>query len=209
MRTRVAVPAAAVLALGLAGCATVGRIGMPAPSPPPVRAAEVAALPPPSEQVAEQVTEQVAPPPAPLSPQPELPPPPPAPPAPTLVKPPPTAVAPPVTSSPVTPSSPPVPSPPGPAVPPAPPPRILGQQVSSEDEKRIQGDAQRRIERTERLVKQIDQRRLIGDQHQNLLTVQSFLVKAREALSEKDVQRALTLADKAFLLAEELVKVVR
>ena len=86
---------------------------------------------------------------------------------------------------------------------------FLGQQVSSEDEKRIQSDAQRRIDRTERLVKQIDQRRLIGDQHQNLLTVQSFLVKAREALSEKDVQRALTLADKAFLLAEELVKVVR
>jgi hypothetical protein len=203
MRASVVAPAAAVLALGLAGCATVGRVGLPAPSPPPVRAAEVAALPPPSEQA-----EQVAPPPAPLSPQPELPAPPPAPPAPTLVKPPPLAT-PPVTNAPLTPSSPAVPSAPGPAVPPAPPPRILGQQVSSEDEKRIQGDAQRRIDRTERLVKQIDQRRLIGEQHQNLLTVQSFLVKAREALSEKDVQRALTLADKAFLLAEELVKVVR
>ena len=202
MRARVAVPVAALLALGLAGCATVGRIVLPAPSPPPVRAAEVAALPPPPEEVA-------PPPPAQLSPQPELPPPPPAPPDPTLVKPTPPPMTPPVTSSPVTPSSPGAPSPPGPAVPPAAPPRILGQQVSSEDEKRIQGDAQRRIDRTERLVKQIDQRRLIGDQHQNLLTVQSFLVKAREALSEKDVQRALTLADKAYLLAEELVKVVR
>jgi hypothetical protein len=114
--------------------------------------------------------------------------------------------------TPPVPSSPVAPSPPAAAAPPAPPPpqpRILGQQVSSEDEKRIQGDAQRRIDRTERLVKQIDQRRLAGDQRQNLLTVQSFLVKAREALSEKDVQRALTLADKAFLLAEELVKVVR
>ena len=204
MRARVVVPAAAVLALGLSGCATVGRIGLPAPSPPPVRpaeVAEVAELPLPSANV--------VPPPAPLSPQPELPPPPPAPPEPTLVKPPPTAMTPPVPTSPATPSSPPVPSPPAAPVPPAPPPRILGQQVSSEDEKRIQGDAQRRIDRTERLVKQIDQRRLIGDQHQNLLTVQSFLVKAREALSEKDVQRALTLADKAFLLAEELVKVVR
>ena len=205
MRARVAVPVAALLALGLAGCATVGRIVLPAPSPPPVRAAEVAALPPPPEEVA-------PPPPAQLSPQPELPPPPPAPPDPTLVKPTPPPMTPPVTSSPVTPSSPAAPSPPaapGPAAPPAPAPRVLGQQVSSEDEKRIQGDAQRRIDRTERLVKQIDQRRLIGDQHQNLLTVQSFLVKAREALSEKDVQRALTLADKAFLLAEELVKVVR
>ena len=197
MRARVVVPAA-ILALGLGGCATVGRVGLPAPSPPPVRAAEVAAPPP--------APVSVAPPPTPLSPQPELPPPPPAPPAPTLVKPPPTAMTPAVPSSPVAPSP---PAAAGPAAPPASPPRILGQQVSSEDEKRIQGDAQRRIDRTERLVKQIDQRRLIGDQHQNLLTVQSFLVKAREALSEKDVQRALTLADKAFLLAEELVKVVR
>ena len=207
MRARAVVPAAAVLALGLTGCATVGRIGLPAPSPSPVRAAEVAEvaeLPLPSANA--------VPPPAPLSPQPELPPPPPAPPEPTLVKPPPTAMTPPVPTSPATPSSPPVLSPPAaaaPAVPPAPPPRILGQQVSSEDEKRIQGDAQRRIDRTERLVKQIDERRLVGEQHQNLLTVQSFLVKAREALTEKDVQRALTLADKAYLLAEELVKVVR
>ena len=198
MMARVVVPAAAVLALGLGGCATVGRVGLPAPSPPPVRAVEVAAPPPASVSV--------APPPAPLSPQPELPPPPPAPPAPTLVKPPPAATTPAAPSSPAAPSA---PAAAGPAAPPAPAPRVLGQQVSSEDEKRIQGDAQRRIDRTERLVKQIDQRRLIGDQHQNLLTVQSFLVKAREALSEKDVQRALTLADKAFLLAEELVKVVR
>jgi hypothetical protein len=203
MRGRL-LPTAAVLALGLAGCATVGRVALPAPSPPPVRAAEVAAPPPASASV--------APPPAPISPQPDLPPPPPAPPAPPLVKPPATALTPAVPSSPAAPGSPVAPSPPAaapPAVPPAPPPRILGQQVSSEDERRIQGDAQRRIDRTERLMKQIDQRRLVGDQHQNLLTVQSFLVKAREALSEKDVQRALTLADKAFLLAEELVKVVR
>ena len=199
MRARVVVPAAAVLALGLGGCATVGRVGLPAPSPPPVRAAEVAAPPPASVSVE-------PPPTPPLSPQPELPPPPPAPPAPTLVKPPPAAMTPAAPSSPAAPSA---PAAAGPAAPPAPAPRVLGQQVSSEDEKRIQGDAQRRIDRTERLVKQIDQRRLIGDQHQNLLTVQSFLVKAREALSEKDVQRALTLADKAFLLAEELVKVVR
>jgi hypothetical protein len=116
-------------------------------------------------------------------------------------------MAPPVSSSPVTPTP---AAPAAPVVPPAPqPPRILGQQVSSEDEKRIQADAQRRIDRTERLMKQIDERRLVGEQHQNLLTVQSFLVKAREALTEKDVQRALTLADKAYLLAEELVKVVR
>ena len=197
MRGRL-LPAAAALALGLNGCATVGPVALPAPSPPPVRAAEAVALPPP--------VAKVAPLPAPLSPQPELPPPPPAPPAPDLVKPPPTTMTPPVSSSPVT-ATPAAPA--APVVPPAPQPRILGQQVSSEDEKRIQADAQRRIDRTERLMKQIDERRLVGEQHQNLLTVQSFLVKAREALTEKDVQRALTLADKAYLLAEELVKVVR
>ena len=197
MRARL-LPVAAVLAVGLTGCATVGRVALPAPSPPPVRAAELAAPPPPSAPV--------VPLPAPLSPQPELPPAPPVPPAPALVKPPPTAMTPPVPSAPVAPSPPAVAAP---GVPPVPQPRVLGQQVNSEDEKRIQADAQRRIDRTERLVKQIDERRLVGEQHQNLLTVQSFLVKAREALTEKDVQRALTLADKAFLLAEELAKVVR
>jgi hypothetical protein len=81
--------------------------------------------------------------------------------------------------------------------------------VSSEDERRIHGEAQRRIDRTERLMRQIDQRRLAEDQQQNLLTIQSFLAKAREALSERDVQRAVTLADKAYLLADELFRGLR
>ena len=58
-------------------------------------------------------------------------------------------------------------------------------------------------------MRQIDQRRLAEDQHQNLLTVQSFLVKAKEALTEKDVQRALTLAHKAYLLADQLARMLR
>jgi len=36
--------------------------------------------------------------------------------------------------------------------------------------------------------------------------VQSFLEKAREALQAQDIQRAFTLADKAYLLADELTK---
>ena len=59
------------------------------------------------------------------------------------------------------------------------------------------------------MVRQIDQKQLAEEQNQNLLTVQSFLVKAREALTEKDVQRAITLADKAYLLADELVRTLR
>jgi hypothetical protein len=81
--------------------------------------------------------------------------------------------------------------------------------VSSEDERRIQGEAQRRIDRAERLVRQIEPRRLADDQHQSLLTIQSFLAKAKEALTERDVQRAMTLADKAYLLADELARAVR
>ncbi len=58
-------------------------------------------------------------------------------------------------------------------------------------------------------MRQIERRRLAEDQHQSFLTIQSFLVKAREALTERDVQRAMTLADKAYLLADELARAVR
>ena len=78
-------------------------------------------------------------------------------------------------------------------VPPPPPARVLAPQVSSDDERRIQSDAQKRIDGTDRLVRQIEQRRLADDQAQSFQTIQSFLAKAKEALSEKDMQRAMTL----------------
>ena len=73
-----------------------------------------------------------------------------------------------------------------------------------EDEQRMRREAQKRIEGTERLVRQIDQKKLVGQQQQNFETIQSFLAKAKEALSARDLQRAFTLADKAYLLADEL-----
>jgi hypothetical protein len=106
------------------------------------------------------------------------------------------------------PKPPPVPSPPRPVpspmptLPPAPSPRVLSPQL--EDEEGIERQAQGRIEGTERLMEKIDQRKLAGDQHQNLSTIQSFVAKAKEALTARDVQRAFTLADKAYRLAEEL-----
>ena len=192
----------ALLALGLAGCAGIQAAVLPAPSAPPIRAGQVAA------EAEVPVTSPARPAPAPepgpgldLPPAPPVPPPPPAPkvaaPAPAPAPPPIAAVPPPAA---------PMPPPPLPA---PPPPRLLAPQVSSEDERRIQGEAQRRIDRTERMVRQIDQKRLAEDQSQNLLTVQSFLVKAREALTEKDVQRAMTLADKAYLIADELIRTLR
>ncbi len=65
-------------------------------------------------------------------------------------------------------------------------------------------DAQSRIDGTERLVREIDQKKLAAEQQQSLQTIQSFVAKAKEALSAGDPQRAFTLADKAYLLANEL-----
>lgn len=136
-----------------------------------------------------------------VAPPPPPPEPPPAPPA-LAPTPPPAAIPP---------SPPPPPKPPVTAAPvprPAPPrPRVLSPQL--EDEQRIEREAQGRIDGTERLIEKIDQRRLADDQHQNLSTIQSFVGKAKEALSVRDVQRAFTLADKAFRLAEELSRTIR
>ncbi len=103
------------------------------------------------------------------------------------------------------PRSSPLPLPPPP--PPPPKPQVLSPQL--EDEQRVQREAQSRIDGTERLVGRIDQRKLAGDQRQNFLTIQSFLAKAKEALSARDIQRAFTLADKAHVLAEELSRTIR
>ena len=78
-----------------------------------------------------------------------------------------------------------------------------------EDEQRIQREAQSRIEGAEKLIGQIDPKKLAGDHQQNFRTIHSFLSKAKEALSARDVQRAFTLADKARLLAEDLSRELR
>jgi hypothetical protein len=121
--------------------------------------------------------------------------PPPAPPRPT---PPPPLVTPPV----------PAPPPPRSAAIPREPP-VLAPQASAEEEQRLKTQAERRIEGTEKLVQKIDPARLPREQQENYRTIQSFLVKAREALSTRDVQRAFTLADKAYFLADEMSKAPR
>jgi hypothetical protein len=86
---------------------------------------------------------------------------------------------------------------------------VLAPQASAEEEQRLKTQAERRIEGTEKLVQKIDPARLPREQQENYRTIQSFLVKAREALSTRDVQRAFTLADKAYFLADEMSKVPR
>lgn len=114
------------------------------------------------------------------------------------------------TAPPATPATPPTPTPPPPrsaAIPREPP--VLAPQASAEEEQRLKAQAERRIEGTEKLVQRIDPARLPREQQENYRTIQSFLVKAREALSTRDVQRAFTLADKAYFLADEMSKAPR
>ena len=101
------------------------------------------------------------------------------------------------------------PAPPAPAPPPAPvdsPPPVLSPVLSAVDEQRLRAEAQQRIDGAEQRLRQVDQAKLASSQQDSLQTVQSFLDKAREALVAQDVQRAFTLADKAYLLADELAK---
>jgi hypothetical protein len=171
-----------ILAAALGGCASVGDLFLPAPA--------VAQRP-------AVVDEEPVPAPARPAPAAREPAPGPAKPAP--------APTPQQPSAPVTP----MPAPPRTAaIPrePTVPAPVLAPQASAEEEQRIKSQAERRIEGTERLVQKIDPSRLVREQRENYLTIQSFLAKAREALSTRDVQRAFTLADKAYLLADELSK---
>jgi len=178
------------LTLPLGGCVSATDLLVPAPSAAPPRTSVVVPEePPPTPAPPDLVKEPVPPPPKTVSPPP---PPPVAPPAPPPVAPPP---PPPRTA----------------AIPrePSTPPPVLAPQASVEEEQRMKSQAERRIEGTEKLVQRIDPSRLAREQQENYLTIQSFLSKAREALSTRDMQRAFTLADKAYLLADELSKTPR
>jgi hypothetical protein len=121
-------------------------------------------------------------------------------------------------ASPPPPSSPPRVAPPrpgtsAPAPAPAPtptpadtPPPVLSPVLSAVDEQKLRAEAQQRIDGAEQRLRQVDPAKLAPGQQDSLLTVQSFLDKAREALQTQDVQRAFTLADKAYLLADELAR---
>jgi len=175
-----------LVAATLGGCVSAGNLLVSPPAMAPPRAAQ-AAEEDPATRPAPAVREPA---PAPAPPRPAVP-------APLATTPAPTP-------------TPPVPAPPPPrtaAIPREPP--VLAPQASAEEEQRLKAQAERRIEGTEKLVQRIDPARLPREQQENYRTIQSFLVKAREALSTRDVQRAFTLADKAFLLADEMSKAPR
>ncbi|MBI4574510.1 MAG: hypothetical protein HY713_14630 [candidate division NC10 bacterium] len=106
------------------------------------------------------------------------------------------------------------PTPPPPSAPPvkkapATPLPVLSPQVGREDEDRLKREASSRIQRAEQIVQQVDQGKLVKEQQETFSTIQSFLAKAKEALSTQDFQRAFNLSDKAQVLAEELVRNLR
>ena len=93
--------------------------------------------------------------------------------------------------------------------PPPQPPVILPQVGHGEEDDQLKQEAMGKVEAAERIVKAIELKKVPQGQQENLLTIQSFLLKAREALSIRDFLRAFNLADKAQILAEELLSTVR
>ena len=111
----------------------------------------------------------------------------------------------------------PPPAPPA-APPPAPPaspplrrepPPVLSPQVTSAEELRLTQEARSRIEGAEKLVGQLERRRLAREEQDTVATIKDFLAKSKEAMATRDVQRAYNLADKAYILAEDLSRTSR
>ena len=179
--------------LGLTGCATIKSwFGSTPPDDPPAAPAVMVVPAVQPEQPEEPALKQTSQPPislpraVPPAPEPRRPsaPPAPRPAAPAAVPPP----------------------PPAPRVTPEPPPPVLSPVLSAVDEQKLRTDTQRRIDGAAQRLRQIDPAKLASGEQESLQTVQSFLDKAREALQAQDIQRAFTLADKAYLLAGELTK---
>ena len=93
--------------------------------------------------------------------------------------------------------------------PPPPAPPLLSPQVGQAEADVLRQEAEARVEGTEQLIKQIDQKKLAKEQEETFLTIQSFLSKAKEAISTEDFLKAFNLADKAQVLAQELLRTIR
>jgi hypothetical protein len=186
-----------LLVLGAAaGCATTAP-AVATPSPAPATPVVTAPPPPPPVTPAPPAA-------APASPaQPELPQ------VPNTGLPPvsPPTPAPPVAAPPPTPA--PTPPPPASSPPRREPPPVLSPQVTSAEELRLTQQARSRIEGAERLVGQIELRRLAREEQDTVATIKDFLAKSKEAMVTRDVQRAFNLADKAYILAEDLSRAAR
>lgn len=100
-----------------------------------------------------------------------------------------------------TPTPTPAPSPDGP--PPASSPPLIAS-LSPVETRRLQDEAQRRIEDAERLLRQLEGRPFPPKELETLRLAQSLVEQARKALGGEEYERAANLAAKARTLAEDL-----
>jgi hypothetical protein len=83
-------------------------------------------------------------------------------------------------------------------------PLILSPSISEEHKDKLESAVATKIRQAEHLVARVDTSRLTSQQSETFSTIQNFLSKAKEALQQKDMPRALNLAEKAQTLAQEL-----
>ena len=81
---------------------------------------------------------------------------------------------------------------------------VLAPSITDERKDKIENEVTTKIRRTEQLVATVDSRHLSSQESETFTAIQSFLSKAKEALHEKDMPRALNLVDKAQALAQDL-----
>jgi outer membrane biosynthesis protein TonB len=193
------------LILALAGCRML-RPELP-PWARPVPATSEPAPEAPPEAEASVVPEQPTTPPATEpqpAPAPATPPPPPRPPAVTPAPagpPPPPARA--ATPQPPAPASAPAPAH-VPAAPPAPASPPLTASLPPAEARRLQEEAQRGIDDTEKLLRQLEGRPLAPKDLETLRLAQGLVEQARKALGGQEYERAANLAAKARTLADDL-----
>lgn len=188
--------AAAVAILALAGCSAFRRDLPPWARPVPASASPAAT--PPAEEPG------VAPPTSSAMTTPESPAPSSLPPV--VAPPPPPSVAPARPPSP--PPTAPVAAPPPPTAPPATPQASqslpLTASLPPAEMRRLQDEAQRAIDETERLLRQLDGRPLVPKDLETLRLAQGLVEQAKKALGGQEYERAANLAAKARTLADDL-----
>jgi hypothetical protein len=91
-----------------------------------------------------------------------------------------------------------------PATPPAPPSPPLTASLPPAEARRLQEEAQRGIDDTEKLLRQLESRPLATKDLETLRLAQGLVEQARKALGGQEYERAANLAAKARTLADDL-----
>ncbi|HEY7141501.1 MAG TPA: hypothetical protein VIE44_15465 [Methylomirabilota bacterium] len=193
--------AIAAILLALAGCGAFRRELPPWARPVP------AAASPPTAVTSEEPARIAVPPPQPPAP-PSASEPAPATPPPLAVTPAPQPPVParPVAPLPQAPAQPAVPAPAQavPPTPPAAPSPPLTASLPPAEVRRLQDEAQRGIEETERLLRHLEGRPMAPKDLETLRLAQGLVEQARKALGGQEYERAANLAAKARTLADDL-----